>query len=1419
MATDLARLRLDMNQVNQIVGKAMGSVDNVIGLVKKNLAGLAAGVSIGAFVLLIEHSIEAADALNKLSQRTGLAVEDLSRLQYAAKLADVSNESLTTGLKKLNVSIAEGLAGDKEKVATFKALGITTADLGKGTKSVMLQMADAYAKATDGAGKQQNAIKLMGRAGDEMIPLLNGGAAAVRQLMDEADRLGITIGGDFAKQAEEFNDNITRLRTGSQAFGIAVGSEVVKALAELVQAMVETKLEADNTHTSIAQMIGEGVRTTVETLAVLFVNIKYVLVAIGVEVGAITAQWSALLRLDFTTWRDTLLSVVKVLNPAAQMAAALTGNWTAFHQIAEMATEDAQKARTQVDKTTASIMGQREEILKTAGEFARMDRANSSKKPIAAANVAAAAEYDRLVKSIKERIAADELELKVGRELTDFEKFNIKIHEEMRTAKVALTAAQVANIEKLIAEAKATDAATTARRNNLEANKAQVKFILEAQTEIDRAWAEDDMERTKVALAIAEQTRALQEQGQMLSLEASLIGATDAQRNIALGTMRIEMDLTRQLEALNANLAFNEEQRELRRQQLRNNAMESRYQLQARTALEEQIKLINRADDEGRTFFRNFLEHGTSAFKDLGKVLKSTIVDVLYELTLRKWVINIATSLTGSLTNGIIGGVGSGIGGSMFGNLAGSVGKELMNGSLFGNVAAGYSGFGGSFASSIGGGLATDAMGATVAEGAAGATLGGGSAIGAAFAAIPVWGWAALGAAAIASFFGSGGGPKVESGYAPNGMTVRTDPAWDSLWANGQRGDPNAAMAVSQGISQSYAALATQLGLLNTKLDVGVFIGKDPQGDSLTQFQVSTSSYDRGARMGGIENVGRSEADLQAAITEETTRVLLEALKASDLDDQYKGWLNEIASTASTSDMQAAIAHVSKAAVERHALEAKLFDLTATDAEKLAKTRDAERAAVDESNRALLEQVYAQQDLMAATGGTTAAIDEQLRSLQDETAKLQVELLRAQGNNPAADAAQRALDVTGLSAAAIAVYDHNNAIRAEIAAVTLAKEAEAEAAAHATAVANERLSLEQRLLELQGDTAALRQRELATLDPTNVALMQSIYALQDLQKAAADAARAEAAEAALKSQALSLQMQIWQLEGNTTAIREAELAVLDESLRPLQERIYALQDEAAAAALAAQAEAAADAERARLAAARDAERARIASEREGLEMRLLELQGNEAEIRRRQLLALSASNRQLQIEIWAMEDQKKAAEELKQTWQGVTDSIYDEVRRIRGLFGASSYQDLQSQFAILTAQARSGDANAAKMLPQISQSLTSQINDNSVTELDAQRMMAQIANSLETTGTFLTDKYLQSAPEQTVTILTQVNNTMTRMQYDANRTSTTLTSMQGTTDAMLTLTRDVRLYLKKLYDEGVGVYNAPNGEGLEVTVA
>jgi hypothetical protein len=150
----------------------------------------------------------------------------------------------------------------------------------------------------------------------------------------------------------------------------------------------------------------------------------------------------------------------------------------------------------------------------------------------------------------------------------------------------------------------------------------------------------------------------------------------------------------------------------------------------------------------------------------------------------------------------------------------------------------------------------------------------------------------------------------------------------------------------------------------------------------------------------------------------------------------------------------------------------------------------------------------------------------------------------------------------------------------------------------------------------------------------------------------------------------------------------------------------------------------------------------ILSERQDLERQLLELQGNTQAIRDLDLAKLDASNRALQLQIWAIQDAQeaaKAADELRQAWQSVGDSIMDEVKRIRGLSdatGSNSFATLMGQFNAATALARSSDAgaqDAAKSLPQLSKDLLAAALASATSAQEYERVKAQTAASLETT--------------------------------------------------------------------------------------
>lgn len=124
------------------------------------------------------------------------------------------------------------------------------------------------------------------------------------------------------------------------------------------------------------------------------------------------------------------------------------------------------------------------------------------------------------------------------------------------------------------------------------------------------------------------------------------------------------------------------------------------------------------------------------------------------------------------------------------------------------------------------------------------------------------------------------------------------------------------------------------------------------------------------------------------------------------------------------------------------------------------------------------------------------------------------------------------------------------------------------------------------------------------------------------------------------------------------------------------------------------------------------------------------------------------AGQRLQGQVLALADEfdkaASAGEKMKEAWQSVTDSIVDEIKRIRGLVSensGNSFSELQSKFAITTAQARAGDERAASSLPQMAEDLLKAAETQAHTLEELNYYRATTANSLEETVNGYSKKY------------------------------------------------------------------------------
>jgi len=190
-----------------------------------------AGVGvIGSFKKLIDQ----ADSMNDLSKKTGVAIGELSKFSQAALMSGTSIEGVAVGLKKLSSNIVEAAGGNKELSKIFNILGVDVKNADgsiRNAGSVMLDISNIFATMEDGALKNALAVKLFGKAGADLIPMLNEGSAAI-------EKFKVVIGPELAAESERFNDNLELISSNIQM----VGNNIATAFLPYMNSLLESVL-------------------------------------------------------------------------------------------------------------------------------------------------------------------------------------------------------------------------------------------------------------------------------------------------------------------------------------------------------------------------------------------------------------------------------------------------------------------------------------------------------------------------------------------------------------------------------------------------------------------------------------------------------------------------------------------------------------------------------------------------------------------------------------------------------------------------------------------------------------------------------------------------------------------------------------------------------------------------------------------------------------------------------------------------------------------------------------------------------------------------------------------------------------------------------------------------------------------------
>lgn len=223
--------------------------------------GAAAVTAAAGLAVIVKGAIDAADELGDMSKKTGIAVDVLGGLGFAATQAGGDLESVVSGAVKLNKAIAEAAGGNRDFADAFKTVGISVKEADGKLRSadkVLLDIADKFSTYEDGARKAALATAFFGKVGVDQIVFLNDSGESIRKNIEYYQKYaGVTT--EVSEQAGEFNDGLARLQLLSGAFGRSLAAELLPSLNVLVANLIKAK-EEGNGFKDVVKIIADDIK-------------------------------------------------------------------------------------------------------------------------------------------------------------------------------------------------------------------------------------------------------------------------------------------------------------------------------------------------------------------------------------------------------------------------------------------------------------------------------------------------------------------------------------------------------------------------------------------------------------------------------------------------------------------------------------------------------------------------------------------------------------------------------------------------------------------------------------------------------------------------------------------------------------------------------------------------------------------------------------------------------------------------------------------------------------------------------------------------------------------------------------------------------------------------------------------------------
>ncbi|MFA9479967.1 hypothetical protein ACERK3_16930 [Phycisphaerales bacterium AB-hyl4] len=252
----------------------------------------------------------AIDATAKYADQLGINIEKLQAYRHAANLAGVGQSQFDSSLQRMQRNIGDAARGIGSAGGAIDDLRLDVRRLARMSPDEQFaEIAEAIAGVENHSIKASAAYQIFGRAGIDMLNVLNQGKAGLSAASAEVDRFGGAVNRVDAAKVELANDAFTRLglrvKLASQSFAVQFMPWIEAAVSELTEFGTEGK--------DAGEHVADAMETAAKGVAV---------VSDGLLIGV--AAWGAW-RLGATTATEAAVTGLRAAERGLNLASGAMG--------------------------------------------------------------------------------------------------------------------------------------------------------------------------------------------------------------------------------------------------------------------------------------------------------------------------------------------------------------------------------------------------------------------------------------------------------------------------------------------------------------------------------------------------------------------------------------------------------------------------------------------------------------------------------------------------------------------------------------------------------------------------------------------------------------------------------------------------------------------------------------------------------------------------------------------------------------------------------------------------------------------------------------------------------------------------------------------------------------------------------------